>query len=184
MKCYVVKTEKTNEETGFFNRTFYLQGVGLSGMVPIRVVYFGKPVMEAVMEKVIDPITNKPKLDKDGKEMFVEKKDKDGNTILRAKKDEDGKDIIRDDDFRVREDLLDMFAVGYDAFKSGEVCNPVEVFAQAKKTENEDGERMNYFIKVGKESIPVEVIDFSSEDRTDFKYRGNLAKMRYLANNA
>ena len=186
MKCYVIKTEKKTTKNGedYFNRTLYLQGVGLSGMVPIRVCYFGKPVMEAVMEKVIDPATNKPKLDKDGKELLVEKKDKDGNVIMRVKKDEDGSDILRDDDFRIREDLLDMFAVSYEAFKQGEVCNPVEVFARAKKTESKDGEKYNFFIRVGESVIPVEVIDFSSEDRTDFKYRGNLAKMRYLANNA
>ena len=185
MKCYVVKTEKQtkkNDET-YFNRTLYLQGVGLSGVVPIRVCYFGKPVMEAVMEKVIDPATNRPKLDKDGKELFVEKKDKDGNVIMRVKKDEDGNEILRDDDFRVREDLLDMFAVKYEAFMQGEVCNPVEVFARAKKTENADGEKYNFFVRIGKEEIPVEVIDFSSKDSTDWKYRGNLAKMRYLANN-
>lgn len=182
MKCYVLKSEKKTQKNGedYFNRTFYLQGVGLAGMVPIRVCYFGKPVMEKVMEKVIDLITNKPKLDKDGKEMFVEKKDKDGNVIMQAKKDENGKEILRDDDYYVREDLLDMFAADY---KSGEACNPVEVYSQAKKTDGEDGEKYNYFIKVGKESIPIEVIDFSTAERTDYKYRGNLAKMRYLANN-
>lgn len=186
MKCYVIKTEKKASKNGedYFNRTLYVQGVGLSSMVPIRVCYFGKPVMENVMEKVIDPVTNKPKLDKDGKELFVEKKDKDGNVIMRVKKDEDGNDILRDDDFRIREDLLDMFAVNYEAFKQGEVCNPVQVFARPKKTETEDGEKYNFFIKVGKDDIPVEVIDFSTDDRTDYKYRGNLAKMRYLANNA
>lgn len=186
MKCYVVKTEKKTVKNGeeYFNRTLYLQGVGLSGIVPIRVVYFGKAVMEAVMEKVIDPVTNRPKLDKDGKEMFAEKKDKDGNVVMRVKKDEDGNDIVRDDDFRIREDLLDMFAMDYDAFKAGEVCNPVDVFAKAKKAETEDGEKYNYFIRVGKEDIPVEVIDFSSDDRIDYKYRSNLAKMRYLASNS
>ena len=185
MQCYVIKTEKKTVKNGeeYFNRTFYLQGVGLSGMVPIRVVYFGKPVMEAVMEKVIDLVTNRPKLDKDGKEMFTEKKDKDGNVVMRVKKDEDGNDVLRDEDFRIREDLLDMFAVDYEGFKSGEGCNAVEVFARAKKTDDDGGEKYNYFIKVGKQDIPVEVIDFSSEDRTDYKYRGNLAKMRYLSNN-
>ena len=182
MKCYVIKTEKKTTKNGeeYFNRTLYLQGVGLSGIVPIRVCYFGKPVMEAVMEKVIDPATNKPKLDKDGKELFVEKKDKDGNVIMRVKKDEDGNDILRDDDFRIREDLLDMFAAEYN---SGEVCNPVSVYMEAKKTEDDDGEKYNYFVKVGKQAIPVEVIDFSTETRPDYKYRGNLAKMRVLATN-
>lgn len=182
MECYVLKTEKKTTKNGeeYFNRTFYLQGVGLGALVPIRVVYFGKPVMEPVMEKVIDVVTGKPKLDKDGKEVFIQKKDKDGNVIMQAKKDEDGKDILRDDDFRVREDLLDMFAADYG---SGELCKPVSVYMQAKKTEGEDGEKYNYFIKVGKESIPVEVIDFSTETRPDYKYRGNLAKMKVLATN-
>lgn len=186
MKCYVIKTEKVTEKDGetYFNRTFYLQGVGLSGMIPIRICYFGKPVMEAVMEKVIDPATNRPKLDKDGKEMFAEKKDKDGNVIMRAKKDENGNDILRDDDFRIREDLLDMHAVDYKAFQGGEVFNPVEVFARGKKAESEDGEKYNFFVRVGKNEIPVEVIDFTSENRVDFKYRSNLAKMKVLANNS
>ena len=185
MQCYVIKTEKKTVKNGeeYYNRTFYLQGVGLSGMVPIRVVYFGKPVMEAVMEKAIDPITNKPKLDKDGKEMFVEKKDKDGNVITRVKKDEDGNEILRDEDYRIREELLDMFAIDYEGFKSGEVLNAVEVFSRTKKADDDGGEKYNYFIKVGKQDIPVEVIDFSSDDRTDYKYRSNVAKMRYLANN-
>ena len=180
MKCYVLKTEKKTVKNGeeYFNRTFYLQGVGLSGMVPIRVCYFGKPVTEIVTEKVIDQATGKPKLDKDGKELFVEKKDKDGNVITRVKKDEDGNDILRDDDYRIREDLLDMFAAVYG---SGEVCSPVSVYSRAKKTEDESGERLNYFIKIGKESVPVEVIDFSTDERPDYKYRGNLAKMRCLA---
>ena len=180
MQCYVIKTEK--KEDNYFNRTFYLQGVGLSGMVPIGVVYFGKPVMEAVMEKVIDPATNRPKVDKDGKEVFVEKKDKDGTVSTRVKKDEDGKEIIRDEDYRIREDLLDMFAVTYEAFKNGEVCKPVTVFAKKANAENEE-EKYHFFVKVGKKDIPIEVIDFSTEDRTDFKYRRNLAKLQFLATN-
>lgn len=183
MECYVIKTEKVTEKNGekYFNRTLYLQGVGLSGMVPIRVCYFGKPVMEPVMEKLIDTMTNKPKLDKNGNELLVQKKDKDGNTVMQVKKDENGNDILRDDDFRIREDLLDMFAVDYNAFKQGEVNKPVEVFARAKKTDGETSERYNFFVKVGKKEIPVEVIDFTSEDYVDYKYRGNLAKMNVLA---
>ena len=185
MQCYVIKTEKktVKNDEEYFNRTLYLQGVGLSGMVPIRVVYFGKPVMEAVMEKLIDPATNKPKVDKDGKEMFVEKKDKDGNVIMRVKKDEEGNDIIRDDDFRIREDLLDMFAVDYDAFKNGEVCNAVEVFEKKKKMDDGETEKHYFFVKVGKKEIPIEVIDFSTGGRTDFKYRSNFAKLQLLATN-
>lgn len=184
MNCYVIKTEKKQVKNGeeYFNRTFYLQGVGLSGMVPIRIVYFGKPVMEAVMEKLIDPATNRPTVGKDGKEVFVEKKDKDGNIIMRVKKDENGKDIVRDDDYRIREDLLDMFAVDLDAFKAGEVCKDVTVFAKKAKLENEE-EKYYFFVKVGKKDIPIEVIDFSTDDRADFKYRSNFAKLQLLATN-
>lgn len=180
MKCYVFKTEKKNEDTGYFNKTLFLQGVGLSGLVPIRVCYFGKPVMEPVMVKVIDEVTKKPKLNKDGKEMFVEKKDEHGDIVYAVKKDEDGNEVIRDEDYAVRESLLDMFAAGY---KTGELCNPVEVFSQVKKTESEDGETLNYFVRVGKDVIPIEVIDFSTAKKPDYNYRGNKAKLRYLANN-
>ena len=137
MECYVIKTEKTDEATGYFNRTFYLQGVGLSGMVPIRVCYFGKVVG----------------------------------------KDEKGKDIVRDEDFRAREELLDMFAAKYG---TGEVCNSVPVIAKPKKVEGEE-EVFNFFVVAGKELIPVEVIDFSTDKRADSRYRGNLAKMKFLA---
>lgn len=179
MKCYVFKKEEKNERTGYWNKTYFLQGVGLSGTVPIRICYFGKPVMEAVMEKVMDLATGKPKLDKDGKEQFVEKKDKDGNVILQVKKDENGEEVIRDEDYSVREALLDMFAAVY---RSAEVCSPVEVYG--KKTANEKGEVENFFIRVGKDTIPIEVIDFSTSERPDYNYRGNKAKLRYLANNA
>ena len=175
MLCNVFKTEKKNEQTGFFNRTFFLQGEGLNGRVPIRVVYFGKPVMEPILEEVIDPVSGKPKIDKDGKKVFAAKKDKDGNVLLQVKKDENGNDVLRDDDYRVREELLDMFAAPWG---SGEVCKPVTLLSKPRK---DGSDELNFFIRLGKNDLPVEVVDFSTETKVDYSYPGNVAKLRYLA---
>ena len=47
----------------------------------------------------------------------------------------------------------DMFAVTYEAFKNGEVCKPVNVFAKKANAENEE-EKYHFFVKVGKKDIP------------------------------
>ena len=107
-------SRRKSEETGYTNTSFRLQGVGLNGTIPVRVCYFGKQVMEPVMEKVIDASTGKPKLDKDGKELLVEKKDKDGNVIMAPKKDEKGNDVLRDENYADRVDLLSMFSGNQD----------------------------------------------------------------------
>ena len=67
MKAHVFVTKKKDEESGYTNTSFRLQGLGLNGTIPVRVCYFGKPVMEPVMVRVIDSVTKKEKVDKDGK---------------------------------------------------------------------------------------------------------------------
>ena len=178
MQAHLFMKKQKNENTGFWNTNFALQGVGLNGTVPIRVCYFGKPVMEPVMEKVMDPLTGKPKLDKDKKEILVEKKDEAGNTVMAPKKDKEGKEILRDEDFSVRVELLEMYSGN---LKDGVFCNPVDVLAS--RSSEVEGE-YNYFVQCWNVKIPIEVPDFSTDDRPDYGYRANKAKLRLIATNA
>ena len=177
MLVNVMAVRKKDEETGYTNTSFRLQGVGLNGSVPVRVCYFGKTVMEPVMEAVIDEKTGKPKLDKDGKEILVAKIDEQGNPILQAKKDENGKEIKRDVNFNDRVDVLFMYS---GSIETGTVCEPVEVIAKTRSVVV-DGEKYMYFVVCGNEEIPIEVPDFSTAEKPDYRYRGNCRKLYAMA---
>lgn len=177
MLVNVMAVRKKDEETGYTNTSFRLQGVGLNGSVPVRVCYFGKPVMEPVMVTLIDKATGKPKLDKDGKEQLVEKIDEQGNTVMQAKKDKDGKEIIRDNNFSDRVDVLFMYSGN---LETGTVCDPVEVIAKTRSVVV-DGEKYMYFVVCGNEEIPIEVPDFSTADKPDYRYRSNCRKLSAMA---
>lgn len=173
MKVHLFKSRKKSERTGFWNTSFYVQGVGLSGLVPVKVSYFGEPVMEPVMEPELDSV-GKPKKDKDGKPILVEKKDKDGNVILQEKVDEKGEKVLRDNEFSIRQEILDMYSAD---LRTGAVCDPVDVIA--KKQANSD--EFNYFVICGDVKIPVEVPDFSTDERPDYSFRANKEKLRIIA---
>ena len=177
MLVHVMAAKKKDEETGYTNTSFRLQGVGLNGSIPVRVCYFGKTVMEPVMETVIDKATGKPKLDKDGKEQLIEKIDEQGNTIMQAKKDENGKEVKRDNNFSDRVEVLSMYSGD---LATGAVCDPVEVIAKTR-TVAVDGEKYMYFVVCGNEEIPIEVPDFSTADKPDYRYRSNCRKLSAMA---
>ena len=177
MLVNVMVAKKKDEETGYTNTSFRVQGVGLNGSVPIRVKYFGKTVMEPVMVTLLDKATGKPKLDKDGKEQLVEKIDEQGNTVMQAKKDEQGNEIKRDNNFVDRVDLLAMYSGD---LSTGTVCDPVEIIAKTRSVVV-DGEKYNYFVVCGNEEIPIEVPDFSTADKPDYRYRSNCRKLSSMA---
>lgn len=178
MLVRVFAKQKKDEESGYTNTSFRLEGVGLNGSVPIRVCYFGKPVMEPVMEKVIDPLTKKPKLDEDGKELFEQKKDEQGNPILEAKKDEDGKEVLRDDNYGDRVELLLMYSGNRE---SGIVTDPLELIAKVRQVQSANGSKYNYFAVCGNTQVPIEVPDFSTADRPDYRYSSNCRKLASMA---
>ena len=171
-------SRRKSEETGYTNTSFRLQGVGLNGTIPVRVCYFGKQVMEPVMEKVIDASTGKPKLDKDGKELLVEKKDKDGNVIMAPKKDEKGNDVLRDENYADRVDLLSMFSGNQD---DGHFTDPIKVIAKTRAVTGANGEKYAYFAVCGNEEVPIEVVDFSTEEKPDYRFRANCKKLFAIA---
>ena len=177
MKAHLFKQRKKNERTGYWNTSFWLQGVGLNGLVPIRVCYFGKPVMEPEMVKDVD-LAGKPKKDKDGNDILIEKKDKDGNVVLKAKVDEHGEPVLRDEDFSVRVEVLEMYSGDY---KAGIFCEPVDVEAKAKSSSSEGDDKFNYFVTCGALKIPVEVPDFSTDERPDYSFRANRTKLHLIA---
>ena len=174
VKVFVKKT-KSGEYT---NTSFRLQGENLRGMIPIRVCYFGKPVKEPVMEKLLDPVTKKPKLDENGKETFVEKLDEQGNVVMETKKNADGKEILRDDNYFDRVELLSMFSGDYE---TGEVAQSVSLIAKKKNVVAEDGVKFNYFLVCGNEQVPIEVPDFSTEERPDYRYKANCKALSAIA---
>ena len=176
MKANLYVKKSKDEENGYTNTYFRLQGVGLNGLIPIRVCYFGKPVMEPVMEKVVD-LSGKPIL-KEGKEQFREKKDEEGNVIMQAKKDDKGKEILRDELFSERVEVLSMYSGDYE---NGIVCDPVDIIAKARSVAAENGEKFNYYAVCGNERVPIEVPDFSTADRPDYRYRGNCRKLASIA---
>lgn len=157
---YVKKAK--DEESGYTNTSFRLQGVGLNGTIPVRVCYFGKPVME----EVIDPATKQPKVDKDG------------NPVLQAKKDKDGKEILRDENYGDRVEVLAMYSGNYD---NGVVCDPVEIIAKARSVQAANGDKFVYYAVCGNEEIPIEVPDFSTSERPDYRYRSNCRKLGAMA---
>ena len=96
MKAFVFMTRKQNEE-GYTNTSFRIQGEGLAGKIPVRVSYFGKPVIEPIMIEQIDKATGKPVLDKDGKKVLIEKKNEQGEVLYQEVKNKDGKTVLRDE---------------------------------------------------------------------------------------
>jgi hypothetical protein len=178
MLAHVYVRRKKDEESGYTNTSFRLQGVGLNGTVPVRVCYFGKPVMEPVMERLLDVNTQKPKVDKNGKEIWVEKKDEEGNVALQEKKDKDGKVIQRDEHFSERVDVLSMFSGNMD---DGTMVEPVEIIAKQRSVQSGNGDKYIYFAVCGNEEIPIEVPDFSTADRPDYNYKSNCRKLAAMA---
>lgn len=178
MLAHVLVRRKKDEESGYTNTSFRLQGVGLNGSVPVRVCYFGKPVVEPVMEKLLDANTQKPKLDKNGKEILVEKKDAEGNVITQEKKDKDGKVILRDENFSERVDVLSMFSGSMD---DGVFMESVEIIAKQRSVQTGNGDKYIYFAVCGNEEIPIEVPDFSTADRPDYNYKSNCRKLAAMA---
>lgn len=182
MLAHVFVKRTRDEDSDYTNIAFRIQGVGLNGTVPVRVCYFGKPVMEPVMVRVIDSVTKQPKLDKDGKPVFAEKKDDDGNTVMQVKKDENGKEIQRDENYRDRVEVLAMYSGNWDKFvENGEACDPVEIIAKTRSVQNAGGDKYIYFAVCGNEEVPIEVPDFSTADRPDYRYRSNCRKLGAMA---
>jgi hypothetical protein len=189
MKAYVFVTRRKNDE-GYTNTSFNLQGVGLNGRIPVRVVYFGKPVLEPipVLVKQIDKATGKPVYGKDGKEVLIEKldeqgnvifeKDENGNIVYVTVKNEKGQEVLRDDQYRARIDVLSMFATEDDDIS--EVCMPVDIIKKPCK-ERKNGDKFWYYVICGDDRIPVEVVDFSTEERPDYSYESNRRKLYALA---
>lgn len=189
MKVYVFVTRKKNDD-GYTNTSFKIQGVGLNGRIPVRVVYFGKPILEPVpvFIKQIDKVTGKPVIGKDGKEILVEKldeqgnvifeKDENGNIVYVTVKNEKGQEVLRDDQYRARIDVLSMFATEDDDIS--EVCMPVDIIKKPCK-ERENGDKFWYYVICGDDRIPVEVVDFSTEERPDYSYESNRRKLYALA---
>lgn len=173
---YVKKAK--DEESGYTNTSFRLEGVGLNGSIPIRVCYFGKPVMQPVMEKVIDPFTKKPKLGEDEKEILEQKKDDEGNLVFEPKKDENGKEVLRDEYYSDRVEVLSMYSGNRD---TGVVCDPVEIIAKARSVQVANGDKFIYFAVCGNTEIPIEVPDFSTTDRLDYRYSSNCRKLSSMA---
>ena len=178
MLAHVFVKKTRDEENGYTNISFRLQGLGLNGTVPIRVCYFGKPIMEPVMVKVVDSITKQPKLDKEGKPVFEQKKDEEGNAIMQIKKDEKGKEILRDENFSDRVEVLSMYSGIYD---SDVVADPIEIIAKTRSVQTSGGDKYIYFAVCGNMEIPIEVPDFSTADRPDYRYRSNCRKLEAMA---
>ena len=178
MKAHLFKRRKQNELSERWFTSLWVQGEGLSERIPINVVFFGKPVMEPVMVKAIDPTSGKVRLDKDGKEIFVEQKDKAGNVVLQEKKDENGEVVLRDEEYAVRVSVLEMYAADV---RSNELCKPVEVIAKKRSKPAENGDTYNYFIVVEGMEIPIEVVDFTTDTRQDYNYRSNCVRLTLIA---
>ena len=178
MLAHVFVKRTKDEESGYTNTSFRLQGLGLNGTVPVRVCYFGKPVKEPVMVRVVDSVTKQPKLDKDGKPVFAEKKDEDGNVIMQVKKNENGKEILRDENFSDRVEVLSMFS---GEWESDVVADPVEIIAKTRTVQKEGADKFIYFAVCGNEEIPIEVPDFSTAERPDYRYRSNCRKLSAMA---
>lgn len=189
MKAYVFVTRRKNDD-GYTNTSFKIQGVGLNGRIPVRVVYFGKPVLEPVpvLIKQIDKMTGKPVIGKDGKEVLIEKTDEQGNVVFEKNEkgevlfapvlNDKGEKVLRDNDYRARVDVLSMFATEDEDIS--EVCTPVDVIKRPCK-ERENGDKFWYYVVCGDDHIPIEVVDFSTEDRPDYSYDSNRRKLYALA---
>ena len=177
MKVHVFMTRKVDEENGYTNTLFRLQGVGLTGLIPVRICFNGKPVVAPVMVRQIDKATGKPLLDKDGKELLTEKKDDQGNVIYQELKNENGKTVMRDEEFVPRVDLLSMFSANRE---EGELCEPVDLIARSCQ-QKENGDRYAYYLVCGNEEVPIEVVNFSTADKVDWKYDSNRKRLFAIA---
>lgn len=177
MKAYVFVTRKKNEESGYTNTSFRLQGEGLAGRIPVRVCYFGKPVVEAVMVEQVDKMTGKPIVDKDGNKVLIQKKDEQGNPMFAEVKNKDGNTVLRDDQYSARVDLLFMFSGDEE---ENTVCNPVEIIARPCQRKA-NGDIHAYYAVCGNEEVPIEVIDFSTAEKEDWRYPANRKKLHAIA---
>ena len=176
MKAYVFVTRKKNGD-GYTNTSFRIQGEGLSGRIPVRVSYYGKPVIEPVMVEQIDKMTGKPALDKEGKKILIPKTDEQGNAVYKEVLNEDGNVVMRDENYGARVDVLSMFASDEE---DGEVCRPVEIIKRPCQ-ERENGDRFKYYAVCGDEEVPIEVVNFSTAEKEDYKYNSNCRKLNAIA---
>ena len=164
-----VFARESQSNSEWTNTYFSIQGENLNGTVPIRVCYFGKPVM---VPKTKDGVDEK------GNKIVVEVKDENGKAILEPKKDVEGKEVLRDDDFSARMDLLAMYSGNQE---DGVVCTPVRLIAKAKQGNTAGNGKYNYFLVCGNEEIPIEVTDFSREGKPDYGYPKNCRKLYAMA---
>lgn len=183
MLVHVFKDKVKNEESGYVNTTFRIQGVDLEGLIPVRICYFGKPVYEpeVKMVKVVDKMTGKP-IVKDGKEVFepeldaeghkVLVKDEKGDVVMKKVMKQDGKELLRDEDYGAREEILEMFA-GVWSNENPLYRTPVHLILRPVKGEIE---KWRGYLVCGNEEVPVEVIDFSTAEKPDWSYEKRKRK--------
>lgn len=87
------------------------------------------------------------------------------------------KDAKKDVNYGARVEVLQMFSGNQE---TGETRDPVNLVAKkASKGGNKDGEV--YYLECGRDLIPIEVPDFSTEERPDYRYAGNCRKLKALS---
>lgn len=158
------------KRTGKSGTVVFVEGDGLDGLVPIKPVHFPKPVMKPVMEKVME--NGKPKLDAEGNPV-LQQKVVDGVPAFEQALDENKQPLFRDDMYTERTVILETYAAPEG---SGTFCTAVDVTRVRT-----DAGKDEYVVICGRDRIPVEVIDFSTEDKPDYNYRKNCVRMRLIA---
>ena len=169
MQVYLMARQKQKEGSDYPSTYFSVCGVGMVGTyIPIRAKYFGERAPKDAAKNA----------EKDAESEFEDEYEEEGlvnSNEAEQKKPE--KEKKKDVNYGARVEVLMMFAGNPDM---GEMRDPVNLVAKkVPKGGNKDGE--TYYLECGRDLIPIEVPDFSTEDRPDYRYAGNCRKLKALS---
>lgn len=169
MQVYLMAKQKQKEGADYPSTYFSVCGVNMLGtFIPIRAKYFGDRTSKEAGKPSEKDVEGEFE-DEYEEEVLVNSRDPE------QKKQE--KDKKKDVNYGARIEVLLMFAGNQE---TGETRDPVNLVAKrVTKGGNRDGEA--YYLECGRDFIPIEVSDFSTEEHPDYRYAGNCRKLKALS---
>lgn len=172
MQVYLMAKQKQKEGSDYPTTYFSICGVNMVGnFVPIRAKYYGSPATKDAEKDAA----------KDAEKELKEFEDEYEEEVLinstepEQKKQE--KEKKKDVNYGARVEVLLMFAGNQETGETREAVNLIA--KKVSKGGNKDGE--TYYLECGRDFIPIEVPDFSTDERPDYRYAGNCRKLRALS---